>query len=102
MKDIKYIEVFTAPDDSYLQECFCNEDDDSLEIDYDKREVYCSLCGHAESNWLITCLIDLYTPGIVDKDCEAQIKSFYYDFNVEAENADIQRSIEYLKHARLT
>lgn len=104
MDTTKYIEVWTSEDDNDIMECVCNEpenDDMSLVVDYENKSVICRNCGHVEKNWLITNLIDLYTPGPVSYDCEKQIMSFYYPENVEREELEINKSIEFLKTARL-
>ena len=100
MKTIRYTHIANDSDDAYLAECLCNDGTESLEIDYDANTVHCNVCGHMESNWLIKNLIELYAP-IIDKDCEEQIKSFYYPENVEREEREINRSIDFLKTARL-
>lgn len=78
-------------------DCLCGENDDTLEIDVKKRTVRCSVCKKTVSNWLIRKLISIYEEDI-DDEVEAEIKSYFYIHNVEAEERSLSKMADFLKH----
>ena len=78
--------------------CLCCDSTDSLIIDCDRNIVLCTICHKEVSNWLIKHLLDLFAPDLVDAEVENEIKKYYHIENVEQEEANLSKIVEFLKH----